>query len=503
LGCNALLGVEDLKPAKDAGSDASAPDADGGGHGGSSSAGHGGRTEPQAGRAGSDAAGDGSTTDSGSGGHAAGSGGGTGGTGGHVGQSGSGGHAGTTTAGTGGAGGSGSSSTVHGKVLDYLHHTVPGVMVEIGGKTASTDSTGAFSIDDVAATYDVLLTINANVLNTDTRISWQVQGLTRRDPTLHVYRGLSDRFGSVLMHVTNVTFPLATDQKITMGWSGVDGDFAEDLDSADTNYLSPQWVGPAMTLGTAHALRFSYSGAQDLPTDYLAHDSHAVGIVETATPGGEVTFDLGGTTKPATGAVSGSVTGATSNDRSNEVYVRFTDTTAILLADDTAATGSFSYIVPNLSNAVIDVVAKNAQNNAFAAAMLDNVAPNQSGITLDIPTIPTLSAPADSKTNVDETTVFQWQGDAKVFLFCAYSDYNYDALCVVTSQKQTHLPAAPTVAGKDYYWTIETHDDFATVDAASGPDGYLSSYAYARIRGPKRGNTTYAESASRKFTSSP
>ena len=181
--------------------------------------------------------------------------------------------------------------------------------------------------------------------------------------------------------------------------------------------------------------------------------------------------------------------------------MRFTDTTAIMLASDTAATGSFSYIVPNLSNAVIDVVAKNEQNNAFAAALQDNVAPNQSGITLNIPTIATLSAPADGKTNVDETTLFQWQSDAKVYLFCAYSDYNYDALCVVTSQKQTHLPAAPTVAGMNYDWTIETHDDFASVDAASGPEGYLSSYAYARVRGPKRGNTTYAESARRKFTS--
>ena len=273
-GCNALLGVEDLQPAKDAGSDASAPDADGGGHGGSSKAGHG---APQAGSGGSDAAGDGSTTDSWpavamppaaaarmrtAGRRLPG-------------------RASTAPATRALRPGveraarevsGGTSNTVHGKVLDYLHHTVPGVMVEIGGKTASTDSTGAFSIDDVAATYDVLLTVNANVLNTDTRISWQVQGLTRRDPTLHVYRGLNDRFGSMLMHVTNVTFPLATDQKITMGWSGANGDFGDDLDSADTDELSLQWVGPAMTLGTAHALRFSYAGAQDLPTDYLAHD---------------------------------------------------------------------------------------------------------------------------------------------------------------------------------------------------------------------------------------
>jgi hypothetical protein len=32
-----------------------------------------------------------------------------------------------------------------------------------------------------------------------------------------MYRALGDRFGSVMMHVTNVTFPLASDQKITMG----------------------------------------------------------------------------------------------------------------------------------------------------------------------------------------------------------------------------------------------------------------------------------------------
>jgi hypothetical protein len=504
-GCNALLGIEDLQPTRDAGADAAAPAADGGGHGGQGgqggsaggSAGAGGRSQP---KAGSDAAVSddaGSTGDGGAGGSAAGSGGApptTGGTSG--GQGGRGGNGGT-------GGSSGSSGTVHGQLIDVLGHQVPNVMVAIGSKTATTDAQGAFSISDVPATYDVLVTISASVRNTDARISWLVEGLTRRDPTLQVYRGLGDRFGSLRMHVTNVTFPLASDQTVMMGWAGPDGEFSDSLDSADTDYLSPQWVGPAMTLGTAHALRFSFSGAQNLPTDYLAHDSHAVGIAETGTPGGEVTFDLGGTSKPASGAVSGSVIGATANTRSNEVYVRFTDTTALLVASDDAATGSFSYIVPNLPNAVIDVVARNDINDAFAAAYADNIAPNQSGVALSIPTIPTLTAPADSKTNVDQATLFQWTGDAKVFLFCANAHSNYDALCVLTSQKQTHLPAAPTLAGMDYYWYIETHGDFASVDAASGPDGFISSYSASYIRGPKRGNGTYAESSSRVFTTTP
>jgi hypothetical protein len=495
-GCNALLGIEDLKPAHDAGLDASEPAADGGGSGGQGgSAGHAGAAGKNPPKAGGGAAGSGdagSSGDSGSAGSAAGSGGeptNAGGQGGHGGN-----------AGTGGNSGAG---TVNGKLVDVLGHQIPNVMVEIGNKSATTDAQGAFTISDVPATYDVLFTINASVRNTDARISWLVEGLTRRDPTLQVYRGLGDRFGSLEMHVTNVTFPLASDQKITMGWAGPDGEFGDDLDATDTDYLSPRWVGPAMTLGTAHALLFSFSGDQNLPTDYLAHDSHAVGIVETADPGGDVTFDLGGASKPATGAVSGSVTGATANTRSNEVYVRFTDTTAILVASDGAATGSFSYIVPNLPNAVIDVVARNDLNNGFAAAFADNVAPNQAGVALSIPTIPTLTAPADSKTNVDQTTLFQWTGDAKLFLFCAYSQSTYDALCVLTSQKQTHLPAPPTVAGMGFSWYVETHDDFASVDAASGPGGFISSYSYGYISGPRRGNGSYAESSNRVFTSAP
>jgi hypothetical protein len=514
VGCNLLLGVEELKSSSDAGpakrDDLPSSAADSGSPG---QAGRAGRSGVQAGasgsggRLGTDAGRTGAAGAAGTGGKAGPSSGGSGHAGSMAGVgAGSPGIAGAAGGGQGGSGGvagnpgpdagpdsgppdaqTGAGSVI-GTVIDYQRHVVPNVMVHIGDKTATTDSQGRFTIADAAATYDVALTINTSVRNIPTSIAWQVQGLTRRDPTLQVSRGLTDRFGSILMHASNVTFPLATNQRIITGWSGPDGNFTTELSSMDLEYLSPRWVGPTVSQGTAHALLFNFASPQDFPTEY--------------------TFDLAGAKLGST-MVSGSVTGSSLNTRINHVFLRFSDSTSLPLLDDYQAGASFSYVVPTVANAVIEVVAQDKlTGGGYAAAYADNVAPNQAGIALDIPSVPTLVAPAANKSNVDATTLFQWTGDAQVFLFCANSGFNYDALCVVTSKKETRLPVAPLSAivpsaNTSFSWTVETHGSFASVDEASGSEGFLSPYATEIISGPRRGSGSYAESASSSFTTTP
>jgi hypothetical protein len=519
-GCNALLGIEALKAGPAAGS---ASQSGGSGTsakhdtGGAGAGGHvsGNGSEPAAGSSGDSsapAAGSG-----GSAGHASGDSSGSGGAGGVAAQAGHGsggsGTAGTAgnTAGAGGAGGGGGvgapSITVTGKVIDYYRHLVPGATVRIGDITTRTNARGEFTLANVATPYDVVLTINTSVSSSVATVVWRVEGLNRRDPTLQVYRALSDRSSELFIHIKNVAFPLVTNQRLVMTWSGVDGAFTVNVDTMDTDYLSAYWFGPSMTQGNAHALLFNDSPQGSIPTDYLAYDVHPVAMVENMNS--DVTFDLTSATRLSTGAITGSVTGVTTNDRANLVYLRFADNASFELVDDTTTTTSFSYQVPSVAGASLTVVATNEiGSGGLAAAYADNLGASQARVALDIPAMPILVAPAANKSNVDGSTLFQWSTDAKVSLFCAHSMSTYDEMCVVTGKQETKLPIGPLAgytpaANADLNWSVETHGAYATVDEASSDGGFLSAFAYGVIRGPQRGNGTYAESGQRTVKTAP
>ena len=523
-GCNAVLGIESLQPA-DAGPDASGPHAGSGdepaagsgdrivprggtggtgGHGGSGdmqnpSGGTGGHQEDNGGTGGEAQAGSAAAANGGSGGKSSGGSGGTSAAG-----------SGGTGGGSGGSGGSGENAgAIHGRVIDYRRRPLPSVAVKIGDQSAQTDNDGKFTIDAAPATYDAALTIAATVNNSSARFGWQFQGLTRRDPTLQVYRGLNSRSATTLLTVNNVTFPLASQQRIQFSWVSPDGSFSTDLDAMTTNYLSADWSGPNTSMGTAHAILFEASGSPELPTAYTAHNAQAFTLTD---PGNNLPVMLDLTAQQlTTGNVSGTVTGQ-SNNRINNVYLRFADNSALELISTTPATNTFSYLVPNnIPDATFTVVAQdenNGLNQGFTAAYADNVTPGQTGIALALPEVPLLNMPSAGKENVDGNTLFQWSGSAKVFLLCASSADNFDRACVLTSQKQAKLPVSPVTdftpaANSNYKWEVEVHGNFASVDDAAGSDGFLSAYANGWIDGPARGSSSYANSASWSFKTAP
>jgi hypothetical protein len=398
--------------------------------------------------------------------------------------------------------------TVNGTVIDYFRHPLADVSVTIGATTVTTGVDGAFTIADVALTYDVALTLTTTRNNSTAHYGWLFEGLTRADPTLQIYRGLPDRSGELMISVTPSTlFPLASDRKILMDFAGSYGEFDLDLTGAATDYISAAWIGPASTQGTAHALLWTYAGAQELPATYLAHDAHPVALTETS-PGGSVSFDLDPSTPLTTGMVSGTVTNPPGSDRKNQVFVRFTDGAVLLVADDAAVQNDFSYAVPTLANAGITVAALKGDSYRlpFAVAYQDNLAVGQNGISLSIPTPPSPTAPAADATGVDSNTMFQWSGGSQVFVFEALSDPTYDAVFVVTTNKQTKIPAALfglLPANALVYWSVETHGSYASVDDATASDGLLDAFSYGRIRGPRRGAGSYTESEQRGFTTKP
>ena len=83
-----------------------------------------------------------------------------------------------------------------------------------------------------------------------------------------------------------------------------------------------------------------------------------------------------------------------------------------------------------------------------------------------------------------------------------------DSMYVVTANKEAHLAMTPRVpytprAGSSFDWFVSTHGDFASMDEATGVEGFISGYSYAQVHGPRRGNGSFTSSVGRSFTTPP
>lgn len=257
-----------------------------------------------------------------------------------------------------------------------------------------------------------------------------------------------------------------------------------------------------MTTGTAHA--FLVSTERGVPTEYLAHAT-AGNVLMTADMTGQMTLDLGGE-KPEVGMITGTVTGPALGQRRNEVYLRFNgDDTALQLVNQWEAVDSFTYPVPSLPDSKLTVVAKSGSTPGGFGAAYAEVEPGGPALALELPALPLLAAPEEGKANVDGSSTFQWNSDARVFVLAARAVDFFDSIYVVTESKQARLPIGAELgytprANAAFEWSVEVHDAYTSVDEATGPAGHLSAYGTDVLRGPRRGAGKYAQSVPRLFT---
>ena len=426
----------------------------------------------------------------------------------------SGGTAGSVTqAGTGGGGAAG--GPVHGHVTDYWGHKLAGVPVEIGGTQVTTDDVGAFSIDHVAAEYDVSLVVQYPD-NYDGQVyGWVYQGLTRRDPTLQVYSGLKQQTGNLDIATPNATTTLTGTRTMTIALGGPDG--SDEFDGAAPNGYdgrSVHWRGAAAPQETAHALIWQPDAA-GLPTGYVAYDSKLVALDGLSSTHSMVTLNMS-TSTIASGNIVGTVSASGTGSRTNSFFLQFNSNAVIRLSSDNGP-NSFSYLVPTIANSSITFAASegvgSAGDGAYAIVHKDALAAGTSGIAVTVPKPATLLAvtPASAKTKVNASTQFSFQagaGSAGLFLI-AFNQSDLGALktnglYVVTSKKSFVLPKVvnDTFAldpGAKYHFRVETHGSVATADAAAGPAGFLDSFSgdyYGRgPLGPRRSDGSYTISA--------
>lgn len=520
--CSSLLGVEDLREGRRPG------DAEGGNSGASSGKSGAGTDEGSAGSA------------SGSGGSSgeAGSGdiGGSSASGGSAGVGADGGTSGTTDTGNGGEnmggdtgtagtmgeagtgdGGTGSTTpvdmTVRGTVVDFYRHPVPGITVEVNGTEVLTDSQGAFVVEDAPATYDVSFVVEWSSLRQET-YGWVFQGLTRRDPTLQVYRALNE-YGMDTNVQAEGGAPTDT-QNLTLAVGSQHGTWQQSGLPRDS--VSYYWTGPTATAATAHGLLWTYDAATQVPTEYISYDTFPVALGESAAT---QTFTVNVTPSGlAQGNISGAITNPSPSAPINYGFLRFTSGATIQLFDDDPGPATFSYLVPSIPNASITFAASDEDWNTgeFALVHRDGIAPGTSNIALEIPATASLTGPAGGAgTMVNDTTPFRYQNrqpgvGAVVVVF--EDRETYRGMFVVTSSTNFTLPRVLQGGfglrpGILHAWQVHTHGTFESVDAMASPNGFADAFSvewfappYEPV-GPNTASGTFTMSASREFTYQP
>jgi len=404
----------------------------------------------------------------------------------------------------GGAGGAPGpvGSTVHGTVIDFWGHALGNISVKIDDQLVATDKDGKFTAEDVAAEYDASLNISRE--QGGKIYGWVYQGLTRRDPTLQVYQGRDDRSTSGYLYVSGATLGASDTISASLGTPDGSSEKAELSTSVGGNYFAPDWQGAATTQGTIHALQWSVNQATLLPSAYKAYYSALLALTE-GTQLGDTPLTMAGP------IVSGSVTGtvvAGDGERSNGVFVRFSSGASIQLVDQTPTANAFSYLVPQLANANISVVASEGDSyGAYGLAHKDGLKPGDAAGTLTIPAPATPLTPNSTGDLVDKTTPFTFSGSVDsqgAFVIHIEALQYYQSVYIVTAKKTFALPTPPGytwISEREYYWRVETHGSLATVDQMAGPQGFADAY-YGPTQATSLGKPQGQKQNSGSFTTS-
>lgn len=481
-GCQSILGIEELKQTARPGT---------GGAGGDAGVGSGGRAGALGGAAGGGDSGGGGGAGSGAVGPGA------------VGP----GAAGPSDAGPSDAGAR--PITVSGRVIDFYRRPAPGLRVTIGAVEVLTDESGAFSVEGVEPPYDVSLIASTTVSDFAVRYyAYVYEGLTRPDPTLQVYHGLPGRSSSVNLGVSGATFEPGDNRRLIVAFSSPDGHYSASNVSVDTATLAVNWSGPATTAGNAHGLLVLR--ASDLagapPLEYEAYATTPLALADEGTS--SLGLDLSASSIPGV-ALTGSVDAGTLGVATHQVSARLADGTLLPLLSEASNQGLFSYLVPSLPGASLTVAAS-AGSPAFSVAHVDGVpAAAAEDVALVLPRPVALNAPASSA-QVGPGSTFAWSTvgqSARVFVWHLESQGFFEGIYVITARSQIELPDVPGYAltlpsdGEfSFTWSVETHGDYPSVDAATGPEGFFDSFALEKNLGtglPRGDRGYYTNSALR------
>lgn len=394
--------------------------------------------------------------------------------------------------------------TVAGKVVGINNQPVNGVPVVISGRpSVITAADGTFSVAGVTAPYD------ATVVNATTKQSIVYKGLTRSDPTLLFVGSTPGTSQSATLSGTisggAFTPNQPADHTTKVVFASAEASGSDTLSGAVSgayNLGTVSWFGPATTTGTIHALQWQRD-AGGLPTDYKGYGTKTGVALSNggAFPGQNVAL-----TNVAEANLSGSVSVPTGYTLSGKVLsASFSPNANVQVLTDSTATNNFSYVTPNIGGATM-LLAATATKPAVAQVISykAGLAPNATGVSLNIPAAPELGLPANAATNITPSIDFSWSAfSGGVYLVYFNGPGSQPDYYVVTTATTTRIPDLSSLGlalppATSYSWQIYAFAPFASVDAAAGPEGFL-----AGIVSVPSSDRSIALTNSRTFTTAP
>jgi hypothetical protein len=207
--------------------------------------------------------------------------------------------------------------------------------IEIGGTIAVTDSSGAFTVPNVAAQYD------AYILSAGTQEVFIYEGLTTRSPGFQVFGAAPNtRTASVNGRIAGgAGFPTATGHKLLVrvdGGPNLYGLGASTGPGPDYELTDLAWEGPATLQLNVSALQFSVD-SKGLPVAYDGQAAEQVAIADGSTPATNLTL-----TAVSARTLTGAISAFPDCKLSTEVYTN----SGTILTDAPTGT-SYSYVLPS------------------------------------------------------------------------------------------------------------------------------------------------------------
>jgi len=389
---------------------------------------------------------------------------------------------------------------VQGRVLTLYGDPVPGFTVALaqaGGTfiTTTTDAAGGFRFANVPETYDLVLR------DFPLPIAVVYHGLTRADPVLTLpdgsgpgYTGRpSAKVGGLVQGGAPAPASPATQANVIS--MGVAHPFFLSFPNTtvDSNgyLLNPvQWEGSLDTTGTLHALQMvrDADGNPTAYTGYARREGVALGL-------GNVLTDVDLTLAP----ISSRTFSATLQPAADitltglSVSLQYGDTHARgqLLSRSNGAGVPISTAVtiatPDVPGTTLTLSGDGSNGYGTVTVLRTGIALDAAGVTLPVPSVPVMRAPAPGATNIAPGATFSWSDvpNATHIISLAPQVVSHPwqpHVKLITTGSEIVLPDLSALdirftPGATYSWEVKSFVPAATVDEFAIPGSYLKVFS--------------------------
>jgi hypothetical protein len=335
-------------------------------------------------------------------------------------------------------------ATIQGILVDNYGIPLQGYHITALGKTTTTLSDGTFSINDISAPYDLIITPGVYIF----------KDITNRNLTLKLLNLTQGSSHNGIIKVKVDTLNAGVKVIFENGnrhWQGglIDGSglFRIDVD----------WTGSSPIIGTIHILK----SIGIPPSSYIGYGSRTVSLIDTTT----VYFVKSDFSDPGEYPLDVSSISGTSNAYSFSLFKG--DVPIIPLWDGSFLLSQTKLYVPSIQNLNIGFQgAYYGLNNSYSFVIKNGLSSSAPIVSVSWGTIPQLSSPSTQTNGITMSTIFDWTntGTGGVYLFSAIPDTNINApkYYIWTEKSSISLPDLSALGilfphNNPYYWSVYSY----------------------------------------------